>query len=62
MRHKDLEGRDEMSQGDRLVALPALVGCDVVDEDDEVVLCALVVDLDLFASALHLDCGLGVVV
>lgn len=57
MRHEDLECGDEVSQGDRLVALPLLVGLNIVDEDDEVVLSALVVDLDLLSCALHLDCG-----
>lgn len=62
VRHKDLEGRDEVSQGDGLVALPLLVGLNIVDEDDEVVLSTLVVDLDLLSCALHFDCGLVVVV
>lgn len=62
MRHEDLEGGDEVCQGDRLVALPLLVGLDVIDEDDEVVLVALVVDLGLLSGALHFDCRLVVVV
>lgn len=62
MRHEDLEGRDEVSQRDRLVTLPLLVGLNIVDEDDEIVLSALVVDLDLLSCALHLDSGLVVVV
>ena len=58
MRHEDLECGDEVSQGDGLVALPVLVGLKVIDEDDEVVLGALVVNLDLLSSALHFDCRL----
>lgn len=47
MCHEDLEGGNEVSHGNGFVVLPLLVGLDVVDEDDEVVFLALVVDLDL---------------
>lgn len=61
MRHEDLECRDEVSQGNGLVLLPLLVGLEVVDEDEEVVVLALVVNLDLSSGALHFDlfCGCG---
>ena len=56
VRDEDLESRDEVSQGDGLVVLPLLVGVEVVDEDEEVVVLTLEVDLDLSCVALHLDC------
>lgn len=61
MRHEDLECGDEVSQGNGLVILPLLVGLEVVDKDEEVVVLTLVVDLDLSSGALHLDsfCGSG---
>lgn len=49
---EDLECGDEVGHGDRLVALPLLVVVDVVDKDDEVLLLALVVDLDLSSFSL----------
>lgn len=52
MCYKDLEGGDEVGHRNRLVGLPLLVGLEVVDEDDEVVLLALVVDLDLSGFSL----------
>lgn len=53
---EDLEGRDEVRHGDGLVLLPLLVVGDVVNEDEEVVLLALVVDLDLRRLSLdHFD-------
>ena len=56
MRNEDLVGRDEVGQGDGLVALPLLEGLDVVDEDEEVLGAALVVDLGRGGCALdHLD-------
>ena len=54
--HENLESRNEVSQGDGLVSLPLLVGLEVIDEDDEVVLGALVVDLDLLSGTLHFEC------
>lgn len=57
--HEDLECGDEVSKRDRLVSLPLLVGLEVVDEDEVVVVGALVVDLDLSSGALHLDCCRG---
>lgn len=47
-----------MSQGHAGVAEPLLVGLDVVDEDDEVVRVALVVDLALGGLAAS-HCGPG---
>lgn len=53
---EDLEGRDEVRHGDGLVTLPLLVVGDIVNEDEEVVLLALVVDLDLRSFSLdHFD-------
>lgn len=49
-----------MSQGNGLVLLPLLVGLEIVDEDEEVVVLTLEVDLDLSSAALrHCCCGLG---
>jgi hypothetical protein len=66
VRDEDLEGRDEVRHGDALVALPLLVGLDVIDEDKEVIVLALVVDLGLSGlAASHLEClvwGLRMVV
>lgn len=51
-----------MSQGNGLIALPLLVQLGVFDEDEEVVVGALVVDLGLLSlAANHFDCGMGVV-
>lgn len=44
---EDLEGRDKVSHGDTLVALPLLVGVGIVDKDYVVFILALVVDLGL---------------
>ena len=53
---EDLEGRDEVRHGDGLVTLPLLVVGDIINEDEEVVLLALVVDLDLRSFSLdHFD-------
>lgn len=52
MGDEDLEGRNEVGKRDRLVRLPLLVGLDVVEEDDEVLLLALEVDLGLSGGAL----------
>jgi hypothetical protein len=54
--NKDLESRNKVSEGNRLVTLPLLeIGC-VVNEDDEVVLLALEVDLGLRSlSSGHVD-------
>ena len=59
MRHKDLEGRDEVRQSNRLVRLPLLVRLCVIDEDNVVVLLALVVDLDLGRFSSSHDGGFG---
>lgn len=56
VRHEDLPAADDGCKGDRLVLLPVLHSLSRVDEDDEVVTLALVVDLALgFVSARH--CG-----
>jgi hypothetical protein len=46
---EDLEGVDNVCQWNTLVRLPVLQGLSIVNEDDEVVLLALVVDLDLLS-------------
>lgn len=62
MRHKNLERRDEVREGglgDGLVGLaflPGVVGFDIIDEDQEVIRRALVVDLVLLSGAPHFDC------
>ena len=56
--YEDLEGRDEVSQRNGLVRLPLLVRLNVVDEHEEVVLLALVVDLGL-GSLASSHIGLG---
>lgn len=53
MSDEDLEGRDEVSQWYGLVTLPLLEGCGIINEDDEVVLLALEVDLDLRSFSLN---------
>jgi len=56
VRHEDLPAADDGCQGDGLVILPVADSLSRVDEDDEVVALALVVDLALgFVSARH--CG-----
>jgi hypothetical protein len=52
---EDLERGDEVSQRDALVALPLLVGLDIVNEDDKVI-AALEVDLGLLSLAAS-HCG-----
>lgn len=49
MSQEDREGGDEASQRDALVVQPLVVGFDIVDEYDVVVVLALVVDLGLGA-------------
>ena len=54
VRHEDLPAADDGCEGDRLVILPVPHSLSRVDEDDEVVALALVVDLALgFVSARH---------
>lgn len=43
--YEDLEAVDNLSQRDRLVVPPLLDSCGTLDEDDEVVVCAFVMDL-----------------
>jgi len=57
VRDEDLEGGNEVGHGDGLVRLPLLVRVDVLDEDEEVVVLALVVDLDLGGFASRHFCG-----
>lgn len=45
--NEDLEGRDEVAHWNRLVTLPLVEVRDIINEDDEVVILALVVDLGL---------------
>lgn len=53
---EDAERRDKVSHGNALVSLPLVVRLDIVNEDDEVIVAALVVALGLdgFAAS-HLD-------
>ena len=53
---KDLEGRDEVSHGDAGVRFPLLVLLGVVNEDEVVVVLALIVDLELGSLAASHDC------
>lgn len=54
--NEDLEGGDEVAHRNRLVTLPLLEVGNIVNEDDEVVLLALVVDLGLRSLSLdHFD-------
>jgi len=57
---KDLESADNLCQWDGLVGLPALCSLCIVNEDDEVVLLALEVDLDLVCFSTSHDCELFV--
>lgn len=45
--HKDLEAVHDLGEGDGAVVFPVLDGLDVVDEDDEIFVFALVVDFGL---------------
>ncbi len=56
MVYEHLERTDDLSEGDALVGLPGLCRLDVVNEDDEVLLLALVVDLDLLSFSTSHDC------
>jgi len=58
--NKDLERADNLCQWDGLVSLPALRSLRVINEDDEVVLLALEVDLDLDCFSASHDCELFV--
>ena len=54
MNGEDLEGGDEMRQGDALVTLPLLVGLLIIHEDDEGLVVALEADLvNLSLAASH---------
>ena len=58
MGDEDLERADDLRERDALVGLPLLCRLDVVDEDDEVLVLALVVDLGLLNFASGHDCGM----
>lgn len=47
MRNKDLEARNNLSQGNRAIVFPFLNGFNVVDKNDEVVFFPVVVDFNL---------------
>lgn len=55
MSDEDLEAADDLGEGHALVLLPVVDSLDAVGEDDEVVLVALVVDLDLGSVSAHVD-------
>lgn len=60
---EDFERAHEMSEWDALVALPLLGLCEIINEDDEILILALVVGLDLLCfSASHVDVCLWVFV
>ena len=56
MSDEDLERADDLCQRDALVGLPLLRRLHVVNEDDEVILLALVVALDLLRFSASHDC------
>ena len=56
---EDLECADDLGERDALVGLPILCRLCIVDEDDEVLVLALVVDLGLLTFASGHDCGVG---
>ena len=59
VRHEDLVSADDLSEWDALV-LPPLLDCFLrFDEDDEVVACALVMDLGLVGVTAHVECLFG---
>lgn len=47
MRHKDLEPAHDLREGNTAIFLPILYGLDVIDEDNEIVFLAFVVDFGL---------------
>lgn len=53
--HKDLPSADDLRQWDGAVTLPVLNSLGRINEDDEVVVVALVVDLDLGVVSAHFD-------
>lgn len=58
MSDKDLEAVDDLGEGDGAVVFPVLDGLDVVDEDDEIFVFALVVDFGLVSVSAGHGCGL----
>lgn len=59
MRNKHLERRDYLCERDTLVTFPFLERLHIIDEDNEIFVCAFVVDFELRGSvAGHGDVGL----
>lgn len=56
MRNKDLEARNNLSQGNRAIVFPFLNRFNVVDKDHEVVFLPVVVDFNLGDVAAGHDC------
>lgn len=54
--NKDLERADNLRKRDRLIGLPVLGRLDIVNEDDEVLVLALEVDLNLLDVSASHDC------
>jgi hypothetical protein len=55
---EDLERADDLGERDGLVGLPVLCRLYIIDEDDEVLVLALVVDLGLLSFASGHDCDM----
>lgn len=53
---KDLERAHNLCERDRLIRLPVLGRLDIVNEDDEVLVLALEVDLNLLCLSASHDC------
>jgi hypothetical protein len=56
VRNEDLERTNELRERDTLILLPLLESLSIVDEDDEVVFLALVVDLGVLCFSPSHDC------
>lgn len=54
---EDLESADDLSKRNRFVGLPLLCRLHILNEDDEVLVLALVVDLGLWYFSTSHDCG-----
>jgi hypothetical protein len=54
---EDLERADDLCERDGLVGLPVLCRLHVINEDDEVLILALVVDLGLLCFTASHDCS-----
>ncbi len=57
VRYKDLERTNKMRKRDTLILLPLLESLRIINEDDKVILLALVVDLGLLSFSPRHDCG-----